>query len=84
MADLAQLLAARAHLDQQIATKYQQVLAELVAAKTAHLSLPTPDTMYRKDAAVNAVRALRAALRQGRAGHAVGGDAFVSTTSIEG
>lgn len=79
--DLAELLAQRAALEQQIADRHDLVLAELVAAKEAARADPTETNRARRAAAVAQVQQLRAALREGRTVPQVGGDAFVSSSS---
>lgn len=72
------LLAAKKKADAALAAHEAELVAELVAAKDAARREPNERNRGRKARAVAAVQEARAHARQGRTGHAVGGDAFLS------
>lgn len=58
------------------AEREEEALDELVKAKEAHRKKSTDETKARRDAAVEAVQAIRAEERANRAGITIGGDAY--------
>lgn len=76
-----ELIAAREKADAALAAAGDDLKAELVAAKTAYRADPTDDTRARRDAASARVQAWRAAIRSGRGGVNVGGDAAATDPS---
>ena len=80
MADIAELLARKADVDQEIADAESAALVELAEAKEAYRANPTNETAQRRLDAITAITAIRAAVRANRP-LAIGGDAFVVTTT---
>lgn len=74
MADIAELLARKADVEQELADAEADALAELAAAKEAHRADPTNETAQRRLDAITNIQGIRAAVRNGRP-FGVGGDA---------
>lgn len=84
MPDTDDLLARKGQLDTEITDGSAAALSELLDAKAAYRADASEANRARKRAAAENVQRFRAVQRAGRTGHAVGGDAYITTDGTEG